>query len=151
MVAYTRAQLERLLKADFIRFCIVGGSGFVINLFLLTVFHKTLGLGVFLSQIIAAEIALFSNFMLHHHWTYKAHKVDKGLSLLVVQFHASSWPAILGSSVMVTAGEKLLHLDTLAALLVSSAIVLVWNFSWSKFVVWRDVSQKEMESLTEWK
>src|SRR3954464_13877009 len=109
MVAYTRAQLRHLLKIDFVRFCIVGGTGFVINFIILTVLHKLLHFPVFSAQLIGAEIALFSNFMLHHHWTYKDNKVQKTINRLLVEFHASTWPAILGSAAMVTAGEKLLH------------------------------------------
>jgi putative flippase GtrA len=147
MVAYTRDRLERLLKIEFVRFCIVGGTGFVINLVLLVLLHKHLHLPVFIAQAISAEIALGSNFILHHHWTYKAHHVEKSLTSLIIQFHATSWPAILGSSVMVTAGEKILHFGNLLALALSSVIVLIWNFFWSKYIVWRDVSETEVEKI----
>jgi dolichol-phosphate mannosyltransferase len=147
MVAYTRAQIVRLLKIDFVRFCIVGGTGFVINLVLLTLFHKILGWPVFLSQLLGAEIALFSNFMLHHHWTYKAHKVHKSWQRLLIEFHTTSWPAILGSSAMVTVGEHNLHLGNLSALAVSSVIALLWNFVWSKYVIWRDMTAKDIEEV----
>jgi len=41
---------------------------------------------------------------------------------------------------MVTALVHLLHFTSLGALAVSSAVALVWNFVWSKFVIWRDVA-----------
>jgi putative flippase GtrA len=147
MIAYTRVQLGRLLKIDFIRFCIVGGTGFVINLVILLTLRKFFGLPIFVAQFIGAEIALFSNFMLHHHWTYKTHVVKKSISKLIIQFHATSWPAILGSTLMVSAGVKLLHLSELLALIISSAIALGWNFAWSKYVIWRDLSTKEVPGL----
>jgi putative flippase GtrA len=115
MIAYTTKQLLRMLKLDFVRFCIVGGTGFVINFMLLTFLHKTLGVGVFVSQLFAAEIALFSNFILHHHWTYKSHKVEKSTRQLLLQFHASTWPAIVGSAAMVWVGERILSLGNLTA------------------------------------
>jgi len=34
------------------------------------------------------------------------------------------------------------------ALSVSSAIALVWNFLWSKFIIWKDVSSKEVKKLS---
>ncbi len=147
MIAYTRSQLGRLLKIDFIRFCIVGGTGFVINLVILVMLRKFFGWPVFVSQFIGAEVALFSNFMLHHHWTYKTHNVEKSIPKLILQFHATSWPAILGSSVMVTIGEKVLHLGNLPALILSSTVVLFWNFVWSKFVVWRDIKPSEIDKI----
>ena len=108
-------EISRILVAILRRFhARVGGTRFVINLILLTIFHRVLEWPIFLSQALAAEIALFSNFMLHHHWTYKAHKVNKSMSNLIVQFHVTSWPAILGSSIMVSTAEKTLHLNNLA-------------------------------------
>jgi putative flippase GtrA len=146
---YTKAQIKRLLKIDFVRFCIVGGTGFVINLILLTLFHTALALPVFLAQLFASEIALFSNFLLHHHWTYKDRTVLKTKQRLLIEFHASSWPAIIGSAVMVTACEKFLHFGSVLALVTSSAIALFWNFAWSKYVIWRGITRQEVEEIAE--
>lgn len=147
MVAYTRARLRHLIKIDFVRFCIVGGTGFVINFIILTVLHKSLGMPIFIAQLIGAEVALFSNFILHHHWTYKARKVAKSMPTLLFQFHASTWPAIFGSALMVTGGEKLLHFGNLLALTVSSVIALLWNFGWSKYVIWHSVTPDDIERI----
>lgn len=68
---------------------------------------------------------------------------------LIIQFHATTWPAIIGSALMVTAGEKILKLDSLTALALSSIIALLWNFTWSKYVVWRKVTRAEVEKIAE--
>lgn len=149
MIVYTRRKIAYLLRLDFIRFCIVGGIGFVVNFTLLTLLTKIVYLDVFLAQLISAELGLFGNFMLHHYWTYKRHHVEKTLPALLIQFHATSWPAILGSSVMVGGGERYLKLNSLAALAVSSVILLFWNFIWSKFVIWRDVAPAEAKQIAE--
>jgi putative flippase GtrA len=149
MIAYTRARIQHLIKIDFVRFCIVGGTGFVINFIILVLLHKAFGMPVFIAQLVGAEIALFSNFLMHHHWTYKGHNVQKTIPTLLVQFHATTWPAILGSTLMVTAGEKLLHFSDLLALAVSSAIALVWNFGWTRYVIWRKITPAEIERIAE--
>jgi putative flippase GtrA len=109
MIVYTKQKIQRLLTIDFVRFCIVGGTGFVINFIILGGLHKLFNVPIPAAQFIGAEIALFSNFMLHHHWTYKRNRVEKNIKSLIIQFHASSWPAILGSTLMVSAGVKFLH------------------------------------------
>jgi dolichol-phosphate mannosyltransferase len=129
--------MRKLLKFDFVRFCVVGASGFLFNLALLSLFYKYAGWPLFWSQLLAAEIALFSNFILHHTWTYKANKVDKTLLQLIIQFHLSSWVAILGSAVLVNGGVRWLHLSYFLALVMSSAIALGWNFGWTKLVIWK--------------
>ena len=148
MVAYTREQFNRLIKIEFIRFCIVGGTGFIINFLILAALSHFFDAPVALAQFIGAEIALFSNFLLHHNWTYKMKRVHKSITTLLVQFHATSWPAILGSTIMVSAGVDLLHLSKLTALAISSAIALLWNFVWTKFVIWRDMTPKNIEEIT---
>lgn len=147
MDRYTRAQLERLLKIDFVRFCVVGGTGFLINFAFLDGLHRIFHVPIPIAQFVGAEIALFSNFILHHHWTYKAHRVNKTLSSLIFQFHVTSWPAILGSTLMVSVGVKVFHLSEAVALIISSAIALGWNFGWSKYVIWRDVSSETIPKL----
>lgn len=149
MVAYTKERVRHLLRIDFVRFCIVGGTGFVINLILLVFLHNLLGVAVFVAQLIAAEVALFSNFLLHHHWTYRDKHVTKSIPVLLAQFHASSWPAIIGSALMVTAATEILHFNTLLALIMSSAIALFWNFAWSKYVIWRGITKVQVERIAE--
>jgi putative flippase GtrA len=148
MISYTKKRVEALLKVEFIRFCIVGGTGFLINLVFLALLPKLFGFPVPVAQFIGAEIALFSNFMLHHHWTYTRHKVKKSMRVLIIQFHLTTWPAILGSVAMVSISVEFFHLGKIVALIISSAISLIWNYFWSKYVVWRDVSPKEIEKLT---
>jgi len=147
MLAYTRNKLETLLRLEFVRFCIVGGLGFVINLIILVVLSKTVHAPIVVAQLIGAEVALGTNFILHHNWTYKAHHVNKSVKSLIIQFHATTWPAILGSTAMVSIGVSVLHISKFESLIVSSAVSLMWNFGWSKFVIWRDVTPKEVEDI----
>jgi dolichol-phosphate mannosyltransferase len=146
MIAYTRVQIIKLLKIDFIRFCIVGGTGLTINLIILVLLSKVFGVGIFVAQLIGAEIALFSNFMIHDAWTYKHHRVEKKKHHMFVQFHLTTWPAILGSALMVTLFEKLFNFSDIVSLAISSLITLLWNFFWSKYVIWRKVTDKEVTS-----
>lgn len=147
MIDYTRGKIARLLKIDFVRFCMVGGTGFFINLAILSVLHSIFNAPIFIAQLIGAEVALFSNFLLHHHWTYKHHRVIKEKHSLIVQFHLTSWPAILGSATMVSIIVKMLSVESGVALVISSVIALMWNFLWSKYIVWKDVSGREVKEM----
>lgn len=149
MIVYTKEKLRRLLKVDFVRFCIVGGLGFLINLVILTALHRALDAPIFLSQVIGAEVALLHNFLLHEHWTYKGRNHQRSFASLVVRFHVTSWPAIFGSAAMVTFAQTTLHFNSTMALVISSAVVLLWNFTWSKYVVWRHVTKKDISDIVE--
>jgi dolichol-phosphate mannosyltransferase len=137
--------MKQVLDIDFIRFCMVGTTGFVINFIILTLLYKVIGLPIFVAQLLASEIALFSNFLLHNYWTYKRRRVSKNLTSLLWQFHVTSWVAIMGSAILVSVGVKVLNLDYLVALILSSSIALTWNFLWTKLVIWRHEHEPQIE------
>jgi dolichol-phosphate mannosyltransferase len=149
MLGYTKKKILRVIKLDFVRFCIVGGTGFVINLTILQLLYRALNFPILPAQLIGAELALFSNFILHHHWTYKKNRVVKNIKTLILQFHVTTWPAILGSSIMVAAGVSIVHLNSTVALVLSSLIALLWNFFWSKYVVWKDTTDEELRRVVQ--
>lgn len=149
MIVYTRGKIETLLKIDFVRFCIVGGTGFVINFIILLGLHKLFHMPIFIAQLIGAEIALASNFFLHHNWTYKHKKIKKSITSLLLQFHATSWPAIIGSAVMVDFGVRFLHFSNFISLATSSVIALMWNFVWSKYVIWKNITSVQIEEIAQ--
>lgn len=129
--------MKRFFQIDFVRFCLVGAGGFAINFALLTLFSDLLGLNIALSQFLASEVALFHNFLWHHYWTYKRNMVVKSIPSLLIQFHATSWVAIIGTTLLVTYGVSVLELPKIVALIISSFIAMFWNFGWTKFYIWR--------------
>jgi dolichol-phosphate mannosyltransferase len=63
---------ERLIQ--FIKFCVVGGSGFLIDMAVLCLLAdpRFLALNVTFSKLCAAETALASNFTWNELWTFRA-------------------------------------------------------------------------------
>src|SRR6266705_2935749 len=120
--------MKRLLRYHIVRFCLVGGLGFVINFALLTMLYKYLHWPLFIAQLLAGEIALFNNFLLHHHWTYKDANVTKSLMNLLVQFHVTSWLAIVGTAAVVSLGVNHFHLHYFTALVIGGVTAIGWNY-----------------------
>jgi putative flippase GtrA len=141
--------MRGLLKIDFVRFCIVGALGFLINTALLTLLYRVIGSPLLIAQLIAGEIALFSNFLFHHHWTYKANRVRKTMTTLIIQFHATSWVAVIGSALLVSFAGNVLHLNYLVALVLASGAAIFWNFGWSKYVIWRKQGDSKEDKTEE--
>ena len=63
---------ERLVQ--FVKFCLVGGSGVVVDMGMLFLLAdpKCLGLNVTLSKVLAAETALVNNFIWNELWTFRS-------------------------------------------------------------------------------
>ena len=130
-------RIKHLLHYSLVRFGFVGALGFAINFALLTLLYRELGTALFVAQLIAGEIALFSNFMLHHYWTYRGANVEKTIIRLVIEFHVTSWVAVIGTAAVVDGAVHYAHLDYIVALCVGAVVALVWNYVWSRFVIWR--------------
>src|SRR5581483_1578432 len=57
----------------YIQFCLVGGSGLIVDMALLYLLAspKTLGLNLIASKAIAAEVAILNNFLCNDLWTFR--------------------------------------------------------------------------------
>lgn len=135
---YRRA--GKMLAIDTVRFVIVGGLGFVINLIVLVILHDFTGLGVGISQLVGAELAILSNFYLHSNWTYKG-AVEKPLATRLAQFHASAWVGSGITSIILIVSVNRLHIYYPIALVIGSSGGLVWNYVWTKFVIFKKITQ----------
>ena len=56
-----------------VKFCIVGGSGFVVNVSVFFVVNHLLGIHHIASATVAFVVALFNNFWWNRHWTFGKH------------------------------------------------------------------------------
>ncbi len=129
------ADYLRLIKKSLARFVAVGAAGFVINFAILTVLYKVLNFNILPSQLIGAEVAILSNFYLHNNWTFKD-AVKNSLITRLIEFHASSW---IGSAITTVTLIFLVDrgMQYLIALIIGAIIALVWNFFWTRFIIWK--------------
>ncbi len=133
-------KLANLLKQDFVKFCIVGALGFLINLTLLRWLLHVVGLPVYFAQPLSGEVAYLSNFFFHHIWTYRG-RSNKDLPRLLVEFHAASWSGMLLTAVIVSTLIGVFRVSDTLSLAAASAVVLFWNYFWTKFFIWRHAEQ----------
>lgn len=96
-----------LLNSSFIRFCVVGGTGFLINLIGLELFYR-LGFKPFIATAIGAEFAIISNFILNNYWTFSHKKIAKHENKLrkFIQFNTVSFGALLIQAFIVGIGTN---------------------------------------------
>jgi len=74
----------------FLRFCLVGTSGVVVNLGSFSLLYNFLGLNKFLASPIAIEISILSNFFLNNSWTFGGRNRDDALSVRGLKFNLVS-------------------------------------------------------------
>ncbi len=131
------AIIGKQLHREFVKFCLVGAVGFVVNLSTLTLTHNVLGLPVELAVILGGEVALVSNFLFHNYWTYKKRYQNKKIGVLFLQFHVAFWSGNGINAILTLLMIKQLGWSPAVSLAIASAAVLFWNFVWTRFYIWR--------------
>lgn len=129
---------RKIVKIDFVRFCIVGGVGFLVHSSIFFTLKNVLGVPAELAYLIGAEGALFSNFTAHHFWTYKNIVTVKRKRVLLREFHASFWTGALINFGVFVIIIRICTLPDIIGLIGGSIAALLWNFFWTKRVIWRE-------------
>jgi len=124
----------------FIRFGVVGATGFVINYVFIKIF-RFLNLSETLSWLFATELSIISNFTFNNLWTFSEKKI-KGLKEIVlkfVQFNITSAGALLIQSVLGPLGVRLVGEENTIFVLafVVALVVLPYNYLMYNLVIWK--------------
>lgn len=131
----------------FLKFGIVGGTGFLINFFGLkflnqTFSHLPLQIGVinFIANAISAEIAIISNFIFNNLWTFKAEQIT-GVGDYLAKFITFNLSSIVGGilvpSLIVGLGSQVLgdHYRQLLLVVAIFGFTIPYNwFVYNKFI-----------------
>lgn len=127
-------------KIRFIKFGVVGGTGFVVNFVFIRVF-RTLGMAEVLSWLFATEMAIVNNYVFNNIWTFKEEKIG-GIRKTVskfLQFNLTSAGALLIQSILGPLGVKLVgeKWDFLVLAVVVGFVVLPYNYIMYNVIIWR--------------
>ncbi|HET7098713.1 MAG TPA: glycosyltransferase family 2 protein [Patescibacteria group bacterium] len=129
-------------KQRFLKFGIVGGTGFVVNFVGLELL-KRLGMTTFIATLLATELAIISNFIFNNIWTFKDKIITKVSDVFVqfFKFNFSSLFAVIVQPFIVSGAVKLFGDTSLvhfgALLFALFAVVLPYNYFVYNVFIWR--------------
>ena len=125
---------------QFLKFCMVGFFGFLVNILFLR-FFRAMGAYEFLSWILATECAVLSNYFLNNTWTFKEKSVfGVGNTLAkLFQFNLTSLGAIIMQSILGTLGVAIFgsQYDILILVLIIAFFVVPYNYFMYTKVIWK--------------
>jgi putative flippase GtrA len=81
-----------------VRFALVGGAGFVVNLAVYTLLVHPVGLDYRVASVLAWLVAVLNNFVLNRHWTFDAREGQarfQAIRFLVVSLVAEAFSLLL--------------------------------------------------------
>jgi dolichol-phosphate mannosyltransferase len=141
VASYTLVIKIRLEESKrLIRFAVVGGTGFVINLLFINLF-RYLNFAETLSWLFATELAIINNFIFNNVWTFSEKKISgiKDTISKFVQFNVTSAGALVIQSVLGPLGVSLFgeKYTVFVLAFVVAFVVLPYNYLMYNLVIWK--------------
>lgn len=144
----TRLRIYLLKNSSFVRFCIVGTSGTLIDTAMLYLLSdpSTLGWGLTRSKIIAAELALTNNFIWNDRWTFgKLTSHQSGFRQRFrrfVKFNLLCSVGIIMNLIILNIGFNVFHMNRYIANLSAILLVTFWNYNTNRKLSWRTAAKE---------
>jgi dolichol-phosphate mannosyltransferase len=143
-----RLRAALLFKNSFVRFCMVGSCGVLIDMLTLFLLSdpSTLHWGLTRSKVVGAELALISNFLMNDAWTFAARiGSNRGLGAKLQRFLKFNVLCGVGLLINVVILNILFNgagMNRYAANIIAIALVTVWNYTLNLKLGWRSSSVK---------
>ncbi|MBW4539390.1 MAG: glycosyltransferase family 2 protein [Myxacorys chilensis ATA2-1-KO14] len=132
---------ERFQLGRFLRFGLVGLSGFAVDMLAFYFLRTSLNLGIARSTILSAEIAVINNFCWNDLWTFGdvAQNQPKKRQRLkrFLKFNTICLMGIILQALLVSGMHDVFHLSEFIAKPLAIAIVTFWNFWINLKLSWR--------------
>jgi dolichol-phosphate mannosyltransferase len=138
-------------NSSFIKFCIVGGFGFVIDFGLAYTLIHYIHFPKVISNMLSAEIAIISNFLLNNYWSFSHKRINKSVNLFLslLKFNAVSsgsviiqgvgmWVALsLFGDIIMNIGTIEFHSWIIYKIFIILIIVIPYSYFFYNRFVWR--------------
>ena len=141
---------QRVLRR-YVQFCLVGGSGVVVDMAIIWLLAdpSMLKCNLTVSKLVAAEIAIINNFVWNDMWTFRGlgNEGTRWLPRLVRlgTFNLICSAGIVLSILLLNLQVLLLHANVYVANFISIVAVSIWNFWMNLKFGWKSVSRVEAD------
>ncbi len=125
---------KRRIAGQFVKFCLVGGSGVIVNMAVVYLLHERLGLALLLASPVAVEASILSNFFLNNHWTFRTPDVEVRR---LAKFNLVSLGGMAITTGILTLLVTYVGLHWVFANLIAIGAATVWNFALNFLWTWR--------------
>ena len=129
-------------KQRFLKFGVVGGTGFIVNFVGFELLKKA-GLSTYFATLLATEAAIISNFILNNIWTFKDKVIIKFTDVIIqfLKFNFSSLFAVIVQPLIVSGAARLFGDTSLVRFgsLVFALIIVVipYNYIVYNLFIWK--------------
>ncbi|MBP7148127.1 MAG: glycosyltransferase family 2 protein [Acidobacteria bacterium] len=129
-------------STEFVKFCVVGGSGVLVNMGAYVALTRKAGLPLEGASPLAIELSILWNFLCNNSWTFRGRAARSGFLGKLARFHVVSAAAALANYLLLLALVHLFGVWDVLANLVGIAVGTVFNFSMNSLWTWRGLGEQ---------
>ena len=111
---------------QFIKFCVVGGTGVVVDFGITFLFKEKLKLNKYIANSLGFMAAASTNYLLNRWWTFRSH--DPEVAQQYVQFVGISAIGLILNNIIIYLLNDKARLNFYLSKLITIGLVTLWNF-----------------------
>ena len=111
---------------QFIKFCVVGGTGVVVDFGITFLFKEKLKLNKYIANSLGFRAAASTNYLLNRWWTFRSH--DPEVAQQYVQFVGISAIGLILNNIIIYLLNDKARLNFYLSKLIAIGLVTLWNF-----------------------
>ena len=111
---------------QFIKFCVVGGTGVVVDFGITFLFKEKLKLNKYIANSLGFMAAASTNYLLNRWWTFRSH--DPEVAQHYVQFVGISAIGLILNNIIIYLLNDKARLNFYLSKLIAIGLVTLWNF-----------------------
>ena len=111
---------------QFIKFCVVGGTGVVVDFGITFLFKEKLKLNKYIANSLGFISAASTNYVLNRLWTFRSH--DPEVAQQYVQFVGISAIGLILNNIIIYLLNDKARLNFYLSKLIAIGLVTLWNF-----------------------
>lgn len=138
---YVVIMLRLIDSKKFVKFLMVGGVGFLINLTIYNALATNTSLPLWIANTVGAEMAIFSNYQFNNFWTFKQNRAKSFFEYIIkmASFYLTSNVGVfIFQNGFIQLGETFYGREYhLIYFLFGTAVLLVWNFTIYNKIIWK--------------
>ena len=111
---------------QFIKFCVVGGTGVVVDFGITFLFKEKLKLNKYIANSLGFMAAASTNYLLNRWWTFRSHDPEEAQQY--VQFVGISAIGLILNNIIIYLLNDKARLNFYLSKLIAIGLVTLWNF-----------------------
>jgi dolichol-phosphate mannosyltransferase len=135
---FVSRQLSKIDLMRFFKFCLVGGSGILVNMGLLWILTEYLGLFYVLSAAVSIETSILTNFTLNDLWTFRDRRhLGSNIAKRALKYNLTCGVGVALNLGILTLLTEVFGVYYLISNLFGIAAATLWNYGGSTKWAWK--------------